>query len=103
MSDATTDVYDMEDVYDKQISPLIKSIIEICKRHKMPMLATFCYAKGREHDDPDGVSYATTAIPRGERQTPEILEALRIVRGGASCRPRAMAMTMLTCAKDGER
>ena len=103
MSNSDTDVYDMEDVYDTQISPLMKSIIEICKRHKMPMLATFCYAKGRAGGDPDGVSYATTNIPRGEWQPPEIVEAVRIVRGGASCRPRAMAMTMSTCAKDGER
>jgi hypothetical protein len=30
-----------EQVYDEQIAPLMKQIIEICKREKMPMFADF--------------------------------------------------------------
>ncbi|MCI0526392.1 MAG: hypothetical protein L0Y56_02920, partial [Nitrospira sp.] len=33
--------YDLEKVYDKQIAPLMTKIIAICKKHKLPMVASF--------------------------------------------------------------
>jgi hypothetical protein len=33
----------LEKVYDEQISPLMKQIIDICKENKMPMFAEFQY------------------------------------------------------------
>lgn len=30
-----------EQIYDEEINPLMAQILEICKRHKIPMLATF--------------------------------------------------------------
>lgn len=33
--------YDLENLYDEQINPLMAKIIGICKEHKLPMFATF--------------------------------------------------------------
>lgn len=84
--------FDLEAVYDTEIAPLMTQIIEICKKHGMPMLASFCYAKGKEPGYPDGVSHCTTCIPRildgGETgwNSPELKAAFRAVmtnqRGG---------------------
>ena len=35
---------DKEDIYDKEISPLMEKIIAICKAHEMPFFATFQYS-----------------------------------------------------------
>lgn len=35
---------DKEDVYDQEIAPLMTQIIDICKKHQMPMFATFEFA-----------------------------------------------------------
>ena len=47
-------ITDNEKIYDEQISPLMAQIIEICKKHKIPMLATFIYKQ-------DG--FCTTSMP----------------------------------------
>lgn len=39
-----TETWDLEAVYDEQISPLMAQIIAICKEHGMPMVASFAYA-----------------------------------------------------------
>lgn len=45
------DPYDLEQVYDDEISPLMAQIIEICKRENMPMVASFQYARDEDHVD----------------------------------------------------
>ncbi len=58
MSDTTpTPTYDKEDIYDAEIAPLMTQIIEICKRHEIPMLASFTY-----RSCPDGQDYCTTHL-----------------------------------------
>jgi hypothetical protein len=47
-------IKDNEAVYDNEIAPLMQRIIDICKRHEIPMAATFEYA-------PD--LFCSTAIP----------------------------------------
>ena len=39
-----SEVKDNEAVYDATISPLMKKVIEVCKRHDIPMIASFEYA-----------------------------------------------------------
>jgi hypothetical protein len=36
--------WDLEQVYDNEIAPLITQIIAVCKEHKMPMAARFRYS-----------------------------------------------------------
>ena len=33
--------YNLESIYDEKISPLMRQIIDICKEHNMPMVASF--------------------------------------------------------------
>ena len=35
---------DKEQIYDKEIFPLIEKIINICKKHKMPFFTSFQYS-----------------------------------------------------------
>ena len=51
--------YDKEEVYDREIAPLMKRIIWICKEHNLPMVATFQYAD----DEEKGPGYCTTLLP----------------------------------------
>lgn len=53
-------VYDKEDIYDEQISPLMAQIISICKEHKIPMCATFQYS---DDEGDNGPGYCTTTLP----------------------------------------
>lgn len=87
--------FDLEAVHDAEIYPLMVQITAICKRVNMPMLATFCFKKGgRNADDPEGVDYCTTTLPRGEWQPPEIRDALQIILNGSHTRPKLMAFTV---------
>jgi hypothetical protein len=81
-SKPTEPPFDLEAVYDNEISPLMEQIIAICKRERMPMIASFCYAKGKVEGDPEGLDYCTTLIPRGDWQTPDYNKAAAIIRHG---------------------
>lgn len=43
--------FDLEAVYDAEIFPLMDQILDICKKHKMPMLASFVYKCNEEGED----------------------------------------------------
>jgi hypothetical protein len=47
----TIEDFDLEDVYDDEIAPLMAQILEICRKHKIPMMASFCYSNNNEEDD----------------------------------------------------
>lgn len=49
--------YDLEQVYDDEIGPLMDQVIKICEKHGMPMLATFAYRRAEDGDD-----YCTSSI-----------------------------------------
>ena len=70
MSKPTPDQpFDLEQVYDDQIAPLMTQIIEICKTHTLPMFATFLY--GNDIDDDEGGKLCTTSLLFKERLIPE--------------------------------
>jgi hypothetical protein len=54
-------LYDLEKVYDEQVAPLMSKIIEICKEHKMPMVASFQY----QVDEERGPGFCTTIMVDG--------------------------------------
>ncbi len=56
--------FDAEAVYDDEIAPLMAEIIDICKAHRIPMLASFLYVR-----DGDGEYHCTTKLPFGDRQS----------------------------------
>lgn len=87
MSDPTS--FDLEAVYDEQINPLVAKLIEICKANKLPMFATFAYAR---MPGDSAVHFCTTFIEHDERAIPELRRLLETLRGYTH--PTLMAFTI---------
>ncbi len=89
MNDATKppEHYDLESVYDNEIAPLMTQILAICKRERMPMMASFQY-----RDDDDGAALCTSHLQWPERSSDCFREAVRVFRRPLSI----MAMTITT-------
>lgn len=85
------ELFDLEAIYDEQISPLMTQIIAICKEHDLPMLATFVCAQ-REDDDP---LHCTTYIPR-EGVTGVLRSLYRVVYEQYDAVPSFTAFTITT-------
>lgn len=65
------DQYNLEAVYDEQIAPLMKKVLDICKANDLPVVASFCYAIQAD----GGVDLCSSAILPVNR-TPETLERM---------------------------
>lgn len=76
-------VKDNERVYDEQIAPLMKQIIEICKKHEMPMFASFVYA-------PDNFCTTNLPGPKEDEASRKLHRCCEIVYSG----PSLMAITI---------
>lgn len=73
-------VFDLEDVYDEEIAPLMTKIIEVCKKHELPMLCSFQF----EHSETQGPGFCTSFIPRKGSETDRggaLNQALQAIRG----------------------
>ena len=70
------EVYDFEEVYDNEISPLMAQIIEICKTHKIPMVFDCQYA----NTEGEGPGYCTTALAWKGRASPKILKLIKLAQ-----------------------
>ncbi|ANY67293.1 hypothetical protein BBD42_13025 [Paenibacillus sp. BIHB 4019] len=81
-------MYDKESIYDNEIEPLMKQIIEICKREQLPMAATFYLQEHRNDGDHDGEPmYCTTELPFpgdtvGHEHIKYVSEAMRYGKQG---------------------
>ena len=72
------ELFNEEEVYDTQISPLMIQIIKICKEHKIPMIASFACENGEDK----GVCTCTTLINNiDKRKVPGFNRASHIARG----------------------
>ena len=60
MSDVITMNPDSEAVYDEQIMPLMRIILDVCKRHRIPMIASFQYC---DSSHPDGAGFCMSRVP----------------------------------------
>ncbi len=67
--------YDLEDVYDNEISPLMATVIDVCNRVGMPMVATFAC---RNHEDV-GLDLCTSSISRSGWQPSVIRKATKVI------------------------
>lgn len=68
-----------EEVYDKKIFPLMKKIIEICKKHKIPFI--FDTALGFEDEDDDNQLKCTSCLLEDDCEpSPEMLQAIDLLR-----------------------
>lgn len=68
------EVYDLSDVYEQQVKPLIKQLFDICDEHKLPFLIGCCY-KG----DGEGVHYTNSVTVKAERVPLNFYAAARIL------------------------
>lgn len=89
MSETTREEWDLEAVYDEEIAPLMTKIIDICKAHRMPMVASFAYAS-----DADETRCCTTSLPFLDGRSVETFnKAARLIRHGEPGRIVAMTIT----------
>ncbi|ECR4900789.1 hypothetical protein KCI04_002478 [Salmonella enterica] len=89
MTKPNVEIYDLENVYDKQISPLMQQIISICKENKMPMLCSFAF----ENNENRGPGTCDTILNGFENRTiQEFNQALKTIRN----QPELMAFTVMT-------
>lgn len=82
-----------EPVYDKEIFPLMKQVIDICKRDGIPLIASFWL----RDDGPDGQFFCTSflvpdKLPASAEQT--LRDCLRVVRCGYSVVPKSFVLTV---------
>ena len=82
------ELYNLEDIYDEKISPLMKQIIEICHEHKIPMLASFTY----ENCEEKGHGRCTTHLRYDGREDEANHKANGVIRNGGN-ETFAMAIT----------
>lgn len=86
--------YDKESVYDEQIAPLMKQIIEICKREQLPMATQF-YLKEEREDDGQPMYCSTVIRPGGEGEGLEQISFVaKAMKYGKQGKPWAMAVTV---------
>ena len=81
--------YDLEAVYDNEIAPLMTQILAICKRERMPMLASFQYREGD-----DGAALCTSHLQWPTRGPGCFREAAHVIR-------RPVAIMGMTITKIG--
>jgi hypothetical protein len=88
-------LWDHEAVYDEQISPLMRQILEICKAHNLPMFATFQY-RSSEHPEEMGLC-TSKLVPELPGVEQDLLQNLdRVARRGWGVHPQSFAMTITT-------
>jgi hypothetical protein len=83
--------WDLEAVYDAEISPLMTQIIAICKRVGLPMVASFQYAN-REDE-----ALCTTALPLRPAGSSPTIEA-----AGPFIRRHGKPAPLMLTTRDGE-
>ena len=66
----TAEQFDLEEIYDEQIAPLMTQIIAICAKHKIPVAATFEYAT-------DDFCTTTMGFDRASERMQGIIEKMK--------------------------
>lgn len=71
------EIFDLENVYDEQISPLMQKIIAICQENNMPMIASFAFENCEERN----LGCCTTILNHfDDRKVAEFTQAVRIIQ-----------------------
>ncbi len=73
------EIFNKEDIYDNEISPLMQKIISICNEHEIPMIASFTYENCQDR----GPGRCTTFINGFEsRKDNAIQKAAKVIKNG---------------------
>lgn len=71
------EIFNEEDVYDNEISPLLRQIIDICNKHNIPMIASFVY----ENCEDRGPGCCTTLINDKENRVhPPLNKMMKVIK-----------------------
>ena len=91
MTKPQIEIYDLENVYDEQINPLMQKIINICRENKMPMLCSFAFINNEER----GLGTCDTILNGFEgREIQRFVHALKTIRN----QPEMIAFSIMTGA-----
>jgi hypothetical protein len=77
MSNKELEHFDLENVYDDEIDPLMKKIIKICKKHKLPTVCDFNYRNSEEGSE--GSDHCTTLLAFKNRTSKEINRIINVI------------------------
>lgn len=92
-----------EEIYDEQISPLMKNIISVCREHGIAMIASFNIAHDGEGPNGEDCSLltCTSHLPDGEGTFDErFSKAAGVIQKSA---PHHIGMNITTQHADGTR
>ena len=93
----SSEAFDLEAVYDEQINPLMKQIIDICKKHDLPFVASFQYSSNGKDDN----NFCSTAVlPDKKRPVAQELNEMYGILTGVGRRGPALNLTVRD--KDGK-
>jgi len=91
-------MYDKEKIYDNEVSPLMKQIIEICKREMLPMAAQFYLQEGRV-DNEEPMYCTTVIIPEKVEMLAEAYKQLKsvdeVMKYGRNGKPFVMTTAII--------
>ncbi len=66
--------YDLEEVFDERIHPLLKSIVNICNEYNIPMLTSFQYKNTK-----DQVMLCTSVVAPPTRTCDKLKSATKVL------------------------
>lgn len=66
--------YDLEEIIDDKIQPLLKTIVNICSEYNIPMLSTFQYKNTEEK-----VMFCTTVVLPKARTSEKLLDTAKFI------------------------
>ena len=91
---------DLEPIYDEQVAPLMKQIIQICTDNDIPLIASFQLTDGPydDEDEDSGELFCTTAlIPDWSAR--KVKMARKVLREGWEAVSPIQAFTITTVPK----
>lgn len=92
-----TEQFDLETVYDDEISPHMVEIIKICKRVGMPMFANFGYRLDKEGT----LDQCTTALAFRGDPLDKVTDCIKVVKHNYDV-IKAPDMVSVTVTNEGE-
>lgn len=78
MAELKRELFDLEKVFDEEISPLMKQVKEICARENMPMVSMFCYTT-KDGADGKSLDCGTATIAMPSKRTPELMKLVTLL------------------------
>ena len=85
--------YDLEKLYDEQVSPLVAQILEICQKNELPMAISFQYKSDGEEE----FEFCNSAVLPETRPISEELEKIWRVLNERRAKP----LTLKTIDAEG--